>query len=59
MYDCVSAGGDADSNGSKIGALLGALHGTSVFPQQLIDGLRERETILKVADKFFDKFARV
>src|ERR1019366_6406683 len=28
LYDCVSVGGDADSNGSMLATLLGALHGT-------------------------------
>lgn len=56
MYDCVTAGGDADSNGSMVGALLGALHGTKIFPQHLIDGLMEKEEILRVADKFYNRF---
>lgn len=58
LYDCVSAGGDADTNGSQIGALLGALHGTEIFPKHLIDGLQEKDEILKTADKFYERFKK-
>lgn len=57
LYDVINAGGDTDSNGSMLGALLGALHGTSIFPQHLIDGLVEREKVLEVAQRFAEKFA--
>lgn len=52
LYDCVNAGGDTDTNGSMVGALLGALHGSSIFPKHLIDGLVEKEEVLEIADKF-------
>lgn len=57
LYDCVSAGGDTDSNGSQLAGLLGALHGTSIFPKHLVDGLVEREEVLAVADKFYERLA--
>lgn len=53
LYDCVNAGGDTDTNGSMVGALLGALHGSSIFPKHLIDGLVEKEEVLEIADKFY------
>lgn len=56
LYDCVSAGGDADSNGSMVGGLLGALNGMEIFPQHLIDGLLEPNVMLELADRFCDKF---
>ena len=56
LYDCVSAGGDADSNGAMLGSMLGARHGTAIFPQHLVDGLRNREEVLSLADEFCDKF---
>lgn len=56
LYDCVSAGGDTDSNGSMLAGLLGALHGTSIFPEHLIDGLQEKEEVLAVADEFYATF---
>lgn len=57
LYDCISAGGDADSNGSMVAGLLGALHGASIFPQHLLDGLKDKNEVLEIADQFYDKFA--
>src|SRR5262249_41510808 len=54
LYDCVSAGGDTDSNGSMLAALLGALHGTAVFPRDLVDELPNREVVFDVANRFCD-----
>lgn len=59
LYDIVSAGGDTDTNGSMLGALLGALHGPSVFPQNLIDGLVQKQEILTTANLFAEKFQQV
>lgn len=56
LFDVISAGGDTDSNGSIVGALLGAYHGTSIFPQYLVDGLVQKDEILDVANRFADKF---
>lgn len=58
LYHVVNAGGDTDSNGSIVGAMLGALNGTKIFPQHLVDGLWRKEEILNVADRFCDKFIR-
>jgi ADP-ribosyl-[dinitrogen reductase] hydrolase len=57
LYDCVSAGGDTDSNGSMLACMLGALHGPDIFPQNLVDGLDQKEMILETADKLYEKFA--
>lgn len=56
LYDVANAGGDTDSNASMLGALLGALHGESIFPRHLIDGLWEKEKVFDVVDRFCDKF---
>jgi ADP-ribosylglycohydrolase len=56
LYDTVNAGGDTDSNGSMVGALLGSLNGTKIFPQHLIDGLWQKDKILQVANDFCDCF---
>ncbi len=56
LYDVVSAGGDADTNGSIVGALLGARNGIEIFPQHLIDGLWRKDEVLKIANDFCDKF---
>jgi len=56
LYDVGNAGGDTDTNAAIVGELLGALNGTSIFPQHLIDGLWQRERILNTADRFCDRF---
>jgi ADP-ribosyl-[dinitrogen reductase] hydrolase len=56
LYDCISAGGDADSNGSMLAGLLGSLHGMKIFPKHLIDGLNNSEEVLSIADEFCDSF---
>lgn len=58
LFDVVSAGGDADSNASMLGALLGSLHGTSIFPDHLVAGLQDRKAVLDVADQFCEKFVK-
>lgn len=58
LYDVVSAGGDTDTNCSILGGLLGALHGTKIFPQHLIDGLcvEQKDRVLDVADRLATAF---
>jgi ADP-ribosylglycohydrolase len=53
LYDVITAGGDTDSNGSIVGALLGALHGEEIFPEHLLD-FPDRDRVLKIADAFYD-----
>lgn len=54
LYEAVSAGGDTDSNGAMLGALLGALHGREIFPQELREGLVEKEKIGAAMAAFAD-----
>jgi ADP-ribosylglycohydrolase len=56
MYDVASSGGDTDTNASMLGALLGALHGTKIFPKELVVGLYDREKVMDTADKFYKRF---
>lgn len=56
LYDVVSAGGDADTNGSMVGAMLGAYNGESIFPKPLVETLDQADMILKAADDFCDCF---
>jgi ADP-ribosylglycohydrolase len=56
LYDIVGAGGDADSNGSILGSMLGALNGASIFPSHLIEGLDKQQEIRGVAEEFCDTF---
>ena len=55
LYKVVNSGGDTDSTGSMVGALLGAYNGISVFPTYLIDGLDQKDKIIEVAEKICDK----
>lgn len=57
LYEAVNAGGDTDSNASMVGALLGALHGSAVFPDHLVNGLACRKDVLDVAERFCDTFS--
>ena len=54
LYDVITAGGDADTNGSMVGSLLGALHGRSIFPKHLVDGLVNRDALMERAEAFCD-----
>ena len=53
VFDAVNAGGDTDSNASIVGSLVGALHGMSVIPQELIMGVEKAEMIRERTEKFF------
>lgn len=50
----VNAGGDTDSNGAMVGAMLGALHGVSGIPEEWVEELEARDEILTLADGLFD-----
>jgi ADP-ribosylglycohydrolase len=54
LYEVINAGGDADSNGSMVAALLGALNGPFIFPSHLVHGLNQIQfnEVLSVADEF-------
>jgi ADP-ribosylglycohydrolase len=56
LYETVSAGGDTDSNGALVGAMLGAYNGAKIFPKNLIDGLWRKDYVLEVATRFCDRF---
>jgi len=56
FYDVINAGGDTDTNGSMFAAMLGALHGIKVFPQELIDGIQEKTQLEELIEKFIEKF---
>jgi len=51
LYDCVSCGGDADTNGSMLASMLGALHGPDIFPKHLIEGLDQGQEILDTTEE--------
>ena len=56
VFDAVNAGGDTDTNASMAAALLGALHGESIFPKELLGKIKNVEGIREIANKFCDQF---
>lgn len=56
LYEVISSGGDADTNGSMVGSLLGALNGSKIFPKHLIDGLKDIDKVNDLVDRFCAKF---
>ena len=56
LYGVINAGGDTDTNGSMLGALLGALNGFEIFPKHLVGGLFNRATVENLANNFFKTF---
>ena len=56
LVDLVNAGGDTDTNGSMFGQLIGATHGTSIFPDWALEGLVGFAEIVETAERFCDTF---
>ncbi len=52
LYRAVNIGGDTDSNASMVGALLGALNGTSFFSEELKGGLADQTGLGQSARQF-------
>lgn len=58
LFNVINAGGDTDSNGSMVGAMLGALNGEEIFPNYLIDGLKVKNQVFDLSDRFYEKFVK-
>lgn len=56
LYDVASAGGDTDTNASIVGGMLGALNGTRIFPDHLVQGLWKKDEVIGTAKRFCEKF---
>ncbi|WP_328325227.1 ADP-ribosylglycohydrolase family protein [Kribbella sp. NBC_00382] len=54
----VTHSGDSDSTGAICGNILGALHGETALPAELVFPLEGRGTILQLADDFVLEFTR-
>ena len=54
LYLTINAGGDTDTNGAIVGALLGAYNGTKIIPPELLDGLWNRQEVEDTAVAFCD-----
>lgn len=50
----INAGGDADTTGAMMGALLGALHGWSAVPEEWREGLDDVDRLIKEAEQLAD-----
>jgi ADP-ribosyl-[dinitrogen reductase] hydrolase len=57
LLSTINVGGDADTTGAMAGALLGAVHGWSAFPDAWRLGLEAVESLTKQADLLFDRLA--
>ena len=55
MIEAVNAGGDTDSIACITGALCGARHGISAFPERWKKGLQNREFIEDIAGVLYEK----
>lgn len=56
IYDCVGSGGDTDTNASMVGAMVGALHGSS-YPASLLTELKNFDEVA-VTSQFFADFCK-
>ena len=56
LYNVVNAGGDTDTNGSMLASMIGALHGLSIFPEELLDGIQEKDVLSQLIEEFIEKF---
>ncbi|MDR0481682.1 MAG: ADP-ribosylglycohydrolase family protein [Cellulomonadaceae bacterium] len=54
----VTHNGDSDSTGAICGNILGALHGDSALPAELVFRVEGRETMLALADDFIYEFTQ-
>jgi ADP-ribosylglycohydrolase len=52
----INVGGDADTTGAMMGAMLGALHGWSSFPDEWKEGLEAADRLRTEAEAFVDTY---
>lgn len=56
LQEVIEAGGDVDTNAAIAGAMLGSRSGASVFPDELRDGLVQKELIDSLLDRLHATF---
>lgn len=59
LLSAINVGGDADTVGAMLGALLGALHGWTAFPDEWRNGLEAREALEAQAAAFAERVEAV
>jgi len=55
LYDVINSGGDTDTNGAIVGSLLGSLNGIEIFPEHLINGLKDKDYLNDLSERFYYK----
>ena len=50
----VNAGGDTDSNGAMVGAILGAMHGVLAIPEEWRTSVEDADELVRLADGLLD-----
>jgi ADP-ribosylglycohydrolase len=55
LLPIINEGGDADTNGTVAGALLGIKYGFAGIPRRFVTGLREAYNVAHVANKFIGR----
>ena len=58
LLSTINVGGDADTTGAMVGALLGALHGWSAFPEAWREGLEDVRRLEREAEAFAEALER-
>lgn len=58
LLSSINVGGDADTVGSMVGALLGARHGWQAFPEPWRTGLEEADRLLAEADALYEALTK-
>jgi ADP-ribosyl-[dinitrogen reductase] hydrolase len=59
LLSSINVGGDADTHGAILGALLGALHGWSAFPEAWHEGLEARARLEEEATVFAESVGAI
>lgn len=54
MFELIKQGGDCDTTGAMLGALIGARFGMSIFPQKLFRNLEKSNSLRNLADALYD-----
>jgi ADP-ribosylglycohydrolase len=58
LLEVINAGGDTDTNGAVVGAILGARFGVSEIPGRWLEHLPDRGALERLADRLWDSGSR-
>jgi len=58
LYELATSGGDTDTVAAIGGSLIGAYKGFNEIPADLIDLIRDKKKILKIADELYAKYCQ-